>query len=459
MSKKLKIIGLILIIILFIAFIMIKFKFINWTKFKFKKIIKNNDQFSKLKTNYLNNQEINKEIQKIRYELFPSLYLDYKKLTKKQYDLDRKFDKEKRLYNENTITKCNEEISRIERTIERANDSITRDELNSVIHNLNKIKSFCTDQELNINNYFGSKKILVKSVSDYLLSKFCQDQELNNIYDDYVSIEKQINKLTMQMFNIFVKRELMISMQIIQQYVKMINHFKKTLSSKEDLYTYDLAYNELRYYLNIIEKELLDLDIDKNNKLDKLNIIIEFVNKIIGMNLKCHLDSNSNSPLTYDYVKRNIISPFESEISEAELTIKKDGETSQIRNFNNLEGENNHFFKWDHELENKFDLSFRNQITETNEGSEEYIEFKKKFFTENNFYVFVKSLTFLKVNGQHLELPNSFLSRFLTLCFSKYIIILKNIFSLGWDIRNFSPKGGVDIIGTIGNKKINFSKF
>ncbi|MDV3198256.1 MAG: hypothetical protein Q8888_01165 [Vigna little leaf phytoplasma] len=435
MSKKLKIIGLSLIIILFIALIMIKFKFITWTKFK--KIIKNNDQVSKLKTNYLHNQEINKEIQKIRYELFPSLYLDYKKLTEKQRDLDLKFHTEKQLFITETETKCNEEISRIELTIERANDSIIRDELNSVIDNLNKIKSFCKDEELNINNYFNKKMELVKLVSDYLLSKFYQDQKLNEIYDDYVSIKKQINKLQQQMFNIFVKRELMISMQIIQQYVKMINHFKETLSSKEDLYTYDLASNELRYYLNIIEKELLG--IDEKNRLDKSNIIIKFVNDIINMNLTCHLALQS--PLTCDYVKKNIISPFKSE-SKSEngnnfLTIKKDGETSQIHNFNHLEDEKNYFFKWDHE--DKFDLSFQNQITETNEGSEGYREFKKKFFTEKDFYVFATN--FLKINDNHLKLPDSFLSRFLTLCFSKYIKILKDIFSLGWDIRNGSSKG------------------
>lgn len=461
----------------------------------------NNTKKERLKQrdNLRNTSFIIDQTHKIRYKEVPELYIDYLKKNKDFKDSEIKLKDSISLFQgtkmpefikemDFEISKLGEQIDKIKIEFKNLQDSKINnsnddkkmfEEINSSEENLKEkrlrlkklkneykkiideqkiiqeekqklteIKSFLEKLDLKqLSTNYDKKKINCNFNKYTSASK--EMKNLNNQYNDFKSKEKIKEEIKKIIKDKLKKRQLLISIQILLQYEEEINKFLSKKHHQEDFINYQLANNEIKFYLDMAIENLIDvketlieeiyykflkifLDEKKTTQNKKLPIenIINFVEKIAQANLFKHENvlekSDDNKNITSyieDKMVLNISRGKEDNcwfFAQEQLSIKK----------LDVNDENNRLYTPSPETQKEFTKLFEFLFPKILLS---WDEFKQKFLsTENQFNEFSKEFI-------TDSCPNT-LFRFLSIGCDKLPYedvnqFLNQVFDIGWQSR------------------------
>lgn len=319
-----------------------------------------NKERLKQRDNLKNTSFIIDEIHKIRYKEIPELYIDYLKKNKDFEISEKKLKTIIKSCNETKIPEClnlkeyeilnlNKQKNKIENEINELNskmnnsndDNTMNEQLNSSqkkikeskpklkldnefqkIHDelqifliekkqLEEIQKFLKELDLSqlSTNYHKEK---INCDFNKYIEASQEMQNLNNQYDDFKFKEKIKEEIEELIKDKLKKRQLLISIQILRQYEDEINKFLSKKHHQKDFINYQLAHNEIKFYLDMAIENSIDvketsiekiyykflkifLDGGSQNNEFPIEKIIYFVEEIAAVNLSKHAKALANS--------------------------------------------------------------------------------------------------------------------------------------------------------------------
>ncbi|MFB0638156.1 MAG: hypothetical protein AB2N28_4150 [Candidatus Phytoplasma solani] len=332
------------------------------------------------------------EIENIRYQHYPATYLDLKRKEKEKKVLIKDFKtiishyqtKYKNLKNrkegEKTQKETEEnaaknEIGRLVRELETLQNEKTTKEaektkkedkknaartqkekleaeskyLDKFITFLGKLEynnDICESNKVFIDHKQSFNNVLIKQLIKQLINQLQNEskdisfelfQAVNdiNLKEEEIKLKEEEIKATKNNLELMaIKRNLLITQQILKQYYVELNNFLTQQNNPSQLLIHQRALSELKYYL-LRAIEVTD-QIERQNKLSenekdevkaKGKNIISFVANIIGNNSitnpKIQEETGSDLKEKLKYWQKNIVLPYKGEIKEENIEQQK----------------------------------------------------------------------------------------------------------------------------------------